>query len=270
MKFRLYREYGALNSKPVFDACEVGLKRLGHTICNSGIPVIWSVLWNGRMQHNREIYHYARQHNLPILILEVGSIHRGVTWKVALNHINNTGIYPDPVDSSRADRLGFSKKSASSSSIIIACQHEKSLLWENMPNTASWVNETVNAVRKHTDRPIVVRLHPRCRVQISQPECTIEIPSQLPNTYDSFDFTTSYHCVINHSSGPAIIAGLNNTPVICSSSSLAAPISIDYSELETLPETYNPEWRNMIAHTEWTLDEISTGHPLHLILSKIL
>ena len=270
MKFRLYREYGALNSKPVFDACEVGLKRLGHTIGSVGIPVIWSVLWNGRMQQNREVYYYAKKHNLPILILEVGSLQRGISWKVALNHINNTGVYPEVVDNTRAERLVFTMKGPTNSSILIACQHEKSLLWENMPSTYTWVNETIGEIRKHTDRPIVVRLHPRCKVQIEHADCTVEIPLQTPNTYDSFNFTTNYHCVINHSSGPAIISGLNNTPVICSSSSLAAPISIDYSMLETLPDTYNPEWRNMIAHTEWTLDEISTGYPLQSILSKIL
>ena len=46
MRFRLYREYGAQNSRPVFDALEEGLKALGHEIVSNSedIPVIWSVL----------------------------------------------------------------------------------------------------------------------------------------------------------------------------------------------------------------------------------
>lgn len=270
MKFRLYREYGALNSKPVFDACELGLKKLGHTFSDSGIPVIWSVLWHGRMRQNYEIYYRSRKQNIPVLILEVGSLNRGVTWKVSLNHINNTGIYPAPVDSNRSARLNFLQNKVKNSSMLIACQHEKSLLWENMPSTTTWVNQVIANIRNYTDRKIIVRLHPRCRVQISNDNCVVETPTPIANTYDNFDFNVSYHCIINHSSGPAVIAGLNNVPVICSSSSLAAPISIDYSQIETPPDTYNPEWCNMIAHTEWTLDEIRSGYPLHLILSNLL
>ena len=50
MRFKLYREYGALNSPPVFDAVEQGLKQLGHAIVHDDedVSVIWSVLWSIR------------------------------------------------------------------------------------------------------------------------------------------------------------------------------------------------------------------------------
>ena len=56
MRFRLYREYGALNSKPVFDAFDQGVKSLGHEIVtdNEDVSVIWSVLWAGKMMHNQK------------------------------------------------------------------------------------------------------------------------------------------------------------------------------------------------------------------------
>jgi hypothetical protein len=62
MKFKLYRQYGALNSPPVFSALEKGLRISGHEIVNSDedIAVIWSVLWKGRMLANRDIYHTAK------------------------------------------------------------------------------------------------------------------------------------------------------------------------------------------------------------------
>ena len=43
MRFKLYREYGALNSPPVFDALEQGLRHQGHTIVteNEDVSVIW-------------------------------------------------------------------------------------------------------------------------------------------------------------------------------------------------------------------------------------
>lgn len=42
MRFKLYREYGALNSKPIFDAFEQGLQSLGHesVLENEDVAVI--------------------------------------------------------------------------------------------------------------------------------------------------------------------------------------------------------------------------------------
>ena len=50
MKFNLHARYGALNSKPVFDAFHAGANALGHDVVfdgNDGIDVILSVLSNG-------------------------------------------------------------------------------------------------------------------------------------------------------------------------------------------------------------------------------
>lgn len=83
MRFKLYREYGALNSVPVFAAFEEGLKSQGHEIVdeNEDVSVIWSVLWSGRMKPNKLIYEKCRQENRPILIIEVGNLKRGETWR---------------------------------------------------------------------------------------------------------------------------------------------------------------------------------------------
>ena len=91
MRFRLYREYGALNSPPVFDAFEKGLRSLGHEIVtrNEDVAVIWSVLWQGRMARNQQVY----QSGKPIVIIEVGNLHRGKTWRISLNHIK-PGVVP--------------------------------------------------------------------------------------------------------------------------------------------------------------------------------
>jgi hypothetical protein len=73
MRFRLYREHGALNSVPVFNAFEQGVKSLGHEIVSSNedVAVIWSVLWYGRMAANREIYEKCIRENKPIIIIDV-------------------------------------------------------------------------------------------------------------------------------------------------------------------------------------------------------
>jgi len=88
MKISLWRQYGALNSKPVFDAFEHSAVSAGHTVVyndpSADVNVIWSVLFNGRMAGNKNIWDQSK----PTIVLEVGGIQRGVTWKVALNGIN--------------------------------------------------------------------------------------------------------------------------------------------------------------------------------------
>ena len=97
MIFCLYTDYGALNSKPVFEAFAKSITDAGHTVTynepyrvidhysNYDVAVIWSVLWNGRMTHNKQIWEQNRKLNRPVIVLEVGGINRGVTWKVGLN-----------------------------------------------------------------------------------------------------------------------------------------------------------------------------------------
>ena len=84
MKFGLWTQYGALNSKPVFEALEKGLTNLGHTVVfntdDCDIPVIWSVLWNGRMAPNKKIFDTARSQGKDVMVLEVGGLKRGTTW----------------------------------------------------------------------------------------------------------------------------------------------------------------------------------------------
>ena len=59
MKFSLWTDYGALNSRPVFDVFATSLVDNGHTIVyndnTADVDVIWSVLFNGRMARNKTI-----------------------------------------------------------------------------------------------------------------------------------------------------------------------------------------------------------------------
>lgn len=269
MRFRLYREYGAQNSRPVFDALEQGLKSLGHEIVtvDEDIAVIWSVLWAGRMKPNQQIYHKCKSQGKPVLIIEVGNLKRGETWRVSLNNINGTGIFENntDLDTSRPSKLGIPLKPISEKrrgEILVACQHHESLQWEGMPALGKWATDTVNKIRQHTNRRIIVRPHPRSPFPFSMPNIIVEKPTRVLNTYDDFDIFYNYHCVVNFNAGPAVQAAIQGVPVLCDSTSLAAPLSIKWEDLENpyLPD--REEWFLKLCHTEWTVDEIRQGIPL--------
>lgn len=269
MKFKLYRNYGALNSVPIFDAFADGVKSLGHEIVDDGedISVIWSVLWWGRMQPNQQVYQQCLNNGRPILIIEVGNLKRGVTWRISDHHINNFGIFGNSVDldSTRPQKLGISIKPYSSkrrNEILIATQHSRSLQWEGQPSTEQWIRNTIAQIKKYTGRRIVVRPHPRSQIREKFVDAVIELPRKIPSSYDDFDINYNYHCVINHNSGPCVQAAINGTPIICDTSSLAYPVSEKWENLENPQLPNREEWFLKLCHTEWTVDEIRQGIPL--------
>lgn len=269
IKFKIYKEHGALNSVDVLSAVSNGLSKMGFSVVDKGedIPVIWSVLWNGRMMPNRQIYNNFRSKNRPVMIIEVGNLSRGITWRISLNNVNLLGYFGEGhIDESRPQKLGFDLKPYNpkrKSAVLLASQHERSLQWEGMPSMSEWVAGTVQRIRKYTDREIVVRGHPRSRINYIPLDrtVTISVPKRLIDTYDDFDIDYGYHCVINHNSGPAVQAAIDGTPVICDSSSLAWPISDSLENVESITLKDRESWFLNLCHMEWTVDEIRQGIP---------
>jgi hypothetical protein len=269
MRFRLYREYGALNSAPIFNAFEQGLKSLGHESVKIGedVAVIWSVLWAGRMASNQKVYRECRAAGKPIIIIEVGNLFRGRTWRVCLENINGQGEFANnrEIDQHRPQKLGISLEpyiKIRKPEILIATQHRASLQWEGQPSMQQWVQQTVSELRQYTDRKIIVRPHPRSLISVSLPNVVMETPKLIPGSYDDFDINYQYHCVINHNSGPAVQAAIKGMPIICDFTSLAASMSNSISNIENLQFPDREDWFLKLCHTEWTVDEIAQGIPL--------
>lgn len=276
MRFRLYREYGALNSKPIFDAFEQGVRALGHEISNSpdAIPVIWSVLWAGRMANNKKIYDQCKANGTPIVIIEVGNLKRNVTWRICLDHINGLGEFGNSIelDLNRPKKLGVVLSPIQEKrrgEILIACQHEQSLQWEGMPTMKQWCESVIEKIKSQTNKRIVVRPHPRSLFSLHLPNVLCERPQKLPNTYDDFDIFYNYHCVINYNSGPAVQAAILGVPVVCDQSSLAGELSSSLDQIENPQLPDREEWFLKLCHTEWTVDEICQGLPLQRLLPEI-
>lgn len=276
MRFKLYREHGALNSVPVFNAFEQGLISLGHSVVDQDeeIAVIWSVLWQGRMLGNQKIYNSCKNKNVPIVIIEVGNLKRGLTWRVSLNHINGLGEFANDLelDVNRPSKLGINLRSPQNSrktEILVACQHQHSLQWQGQVPMSQWAKDMVLKIRQYTDRPIVVRPHPRSPFFLDIPGMTLEHPKKLQNTYDEFDIDYNYHCVINHNSGPAIQAAIQGIPIICDKTSLAYPVSSTMENIQEIAIINRDDWFLKLCHTEWTVDEISKGIPQSRLIAKI-
>lgn len=281
MKFSFFREYGALNSVPVFDAFAKSLTDAGHTVVgddmHSDVAVIWSVLWHGRMIGNKPIWDYFRKSGRNVIVLEVGGIKRGTTWKVGLNGINRDAYFGDLGNSShRSDLLQLSLKSWKKDGeyILICGQHDKSLQWVGMPSMSNWVMNTIDEIQKYTDMPIVFRPHPRCTlpdIERQYKNVYRDRPQKLLNTYDDYNLSfNKVHAVVSWSSNPGPLAILSGVPVFSGPSSLAYEVSnIDFKDIEHPNKPNRRQWLNDYAYTEYTLDEISQGLPLKNLTNRL-
>ena len=284
MKFSLWKQYGALNSREVFDAFADSLVADGHTVAwnstNSDVDVIWSVLWHGRMAQNKAIWDRAMAQSKPVVVLEVGGIKRGTTWKVGLNGINRDAFFGDDRnDSRRSDLLNLRLKPwrTNGKYILICGQHDKSLQWQNMPRMSNWFLNTYDEIRKHTDRPIIFRPHPRCRLEHIErglKHVYRQEPQHITNTYDDFDIDfNNVWATISYSSNPGIHSIIDGVPAFVSTHSLAYPAGNDIDFLHTIEQPLMPDrtqWLNDYAWTEYTIEEIAQGLPIKRLTNKLL
>jgi len=230
--------------------------------------IIWSVLWAGRMAANQAVWSHYRSLGRPVIIIDVGALYRGETWKIALNSITADGYYghTENLDWNRPRKLGISLalNFTRNPRIIVAAQHARSLQVTGLVSMEGWIIDQVQRLRAVTDRPIVVRPHPRSALDraglVHLPkDVIIETPQRIDNTYDSYNLAFDCHAIINHNSGPGIQAALAGTRPIVDSTSLAHPVSIAHADIDRPYDRDRDQWLVEICHTEYTVQEIQQG-----------
>ena len=258
----------ALNSRPVVNAVLDCLQARGiqtqENSWDSDAAIIWSVLWAGRMANNQKVYEHYRSQGKPVIVIEIGALYRGNTWKIAVNNINAQGYYGhlDNLDWDRPKKLKISLATQLSPkpNIVVALQHDRSLQVDGV-DMAAWLHNTLAILKNNTDRPITVRPHPRCLLALNNlpANVTVETPNKLPNTYDSFDMHYDCHALVNYNSGPGIQAAIAGVRPIVEFTSLAYPVAVGFADIE---QTYTQDrelWLTQICHTEYTVEELRRG-----------
>jgi len=270
MRIAYFPNYVAQNGSTVLSAFLDGCNLRGISTVEGSLDadaaVIWSVLWHGRMTKNQDIYQHYQQQQKPVIVIDVGTLYRGSTWKIAVNNITAQGYYghTENLDWDRPRKLGISLalNFSANPKIIIAAQHACSLQAKSLVSVEHWIMQQVEQLRTVTDRPIVVRPHPRCSLDRTKlpTDLVIEQPQKIANSYDSYNLAFDCHAMINYNSGPGIQAAMAGTRPMVDSSSLAYPVSITLADIDQPYTTDRDQWLVEICHTEYTVDEIAQGH----------
>jgi hypothetical protein len=268
MRVAYFPNQCALNSVPVIQAMLDSLRHAGHSPVENGqdcnAAIIWSVLWSGRMAANQAVWSHYKAMGKPVIVVDIGTLYRGETWKIAVNSITAAGYYghTERLDWNRPKKLGISLalNLSRNPQIIIAAQHKKSLQVAELVSMEGWILAQLDNIRAVTDRPIVIRPHPRSSLDRTQfQNVTIEQPKKITSTYDSYNLAFDCHAIVNYNSGPGIQAALAGTRPVVDSSSLAHPVSIPIVDIEKPYDQDRDQWLVEICHTEYTLEEIKQG-----------
>ena len=155
--------------------------------------------------------------------------------------------------------------------IVIAAQHKASLQVEKLSSIENWVTNQIKQLRAITDRPIIVRPHPRSPLQkfTTDKNITIEQPVRDKNTYDSYNLAFDCYAMVNYNSGPGIQAALAGTRPLVDQTSLAHPVGISLNDLEQPYNVDRDQWLIEICHTEYTLKELEQGLWIQRIQSAL-
>jgi len=184
MRVSIFDQFGALNSRPIFEAIQQGFVKAGAEVVrhdtSADVAVIWSNVWAGRMRPNQLIWQQFHDSNRPVVVAEVGMLKRGVTWKIGLNGTTRNAVWVPAQDPDRYKKfnMGLQPWRNAGSNIVIALQRHDSHQWPSNVSIDQWLAKTVSELKLYTDRPIVIRPHPRQTV-VAGKNYAAHCPSRL-------------------------------------------------------------------------------------------
>ena len=284
MKIEVWTEHGPQNSKPIFEAFIKSLTDAGEEVVlnrssNADVAVIWSVLWQGRMQGYKKIWDEYRNAGKPVIVMEVGGLLRNISFKIGINGINRDADFANQTfDGQRWPLFKHELRpwNPTGDLIVICGQHDASEQWKGLPKMSTWIEQQITEIRKYTTRPILVRPHPRNTITFNENKfknIKVRLPKRDFMTYDDTDFKATLErtwAVVNHSSNPAMEAVIKGIPVFVSESSLCHDVgNIKLADINTPAMPNRLTWANKLAYTEWFEDEIEQGLPWARIKNRL-
>jgi hypothetical protein len=149
------------------------------------------------------------------------------------------------------------------SHILILCQRPKG--FNMFTDQDAWLDKTVAKIRKHSSRPIMIRMHPGDGTRFKQIEKiqkrygTSVTISEHENIRDAL---ANCWCTVGLNSTPNVVAAIEGIPgyIEDTTRSWAAGIAFtDLAQIENPPMPDRTDWAHRIANIHWSNDEVRSG-----------
>jgi len=147
--------------------------------------------------------------------------------------------------------------------VLILCQRPKG--FNMFLDQDTWLEKTVDKIRKHTQRPIMIRMHPGDGTRFKQIEkiqkrygTTVSI-SEHANIRDAL---VNCWCTVGINSTPNVVSAIEGIPgyVEDTRRSWAADVAFtDLAQIENPPLPERTEWAHKIANIHWSNQQVTSG-----------
>lgn len=147
--------------------------------------------------------------------------------------------------------------------ILILCQRPKG--FNMFTDQEVWLEKTIHRIRKRSQRPIMIRMHPGDGTRFKQIEKiqkkygTSVTISEHENIRDAL---VNCWCTVGINSTPNVVAAIEGIPgyVEDTSRSWAADVAFtDLAWVDAPPTPDRSEWIHKIANIHWSNDEVRSG-----------
>jgi hypothetical protein len=182
----------------------------------------------------------------------------------------NTGIYCDmPVNPHRWEKIQKNLKITlkdyrKQGNHILICLQRNGGWSMGAQSVVEQAQSTIQQLKKHTNRPIVIRAHPgdqQSKIYLKQ--LTGVTISTNPRLQDDLN---GCWAVVNHNSSPAVAAAVEGYPVFVTDperSQCKEIANVDLSRIETPDLPDRQLWIQRLAMSHWNFDELKSGEAWH-------
>jgi len=182
----------------------------------------------------------------------------------------NSGTYFfDQLDTTKWDRYSAWHNAAikpwrtHGNHILILCQRPKG--FNMFTDQEAWLDKTIGKLRKYSNRPIMIRMHPGDGARFKQIEKIQKKYGTLVTISDHAnirDALVNCWCTVGINSTPNVVAAIEGVPgyIEDPTRSWAADVAFtDLSQVENPPMPDRSAWITKIANIHWSNSEVRSG-----------
>ncbi len=159
--------------------------------------------------------------------------------------------------------------------ILILCQRPNG--WNMFGNNQmQWLDATITEIRKHSNRPIRVRMHPGDGsrfAQIDQINAKHRGLVQISTNPGIREDLQNCWCAVGYNSTPTTVAAIEGIPVFVQDPQHSWAADVAFADLAQIESPAMPDrshWAHKIANIHWSNQEVATGHLWRAIRGYIL
>jgi hypothetical protein len=180
----------------------------------------------------------------------------------------NTGIYCDTaVDPARwqkiSSKLNISLKDyRTQGDHILLCLQRNGGWSMGDYDVVTWAHNTINEIRKHSNRPVVIRAHPGDKASRVYLDSITGLNVTISRNASLIDDLKNCWAVVNHNSSPVVGAAIEGYPIFVTDTARSQCRDIANTDLSQIERPQLPDrqaWINRISMFHWNFDELKSG-----------